>query len=85
MNETLIKIILICFTVVWLAAMPLFYLNEKKKYNNGKCKCGGNWRYFDTDSQGGEGYKCDKCKDVMWISWYRPHKRCVDLTDDTTE
>jgi len=32
--------------------------SEKKRWNNGVCKeTGKPWEYFDTDSQGGRGYK----------------------------
>ena len=55
--------------------MPtIFYLYEVKKYNNGICPhCGGKIEHFDTDSQGGRGYCCTKCrKYYIWISWFRP-------------
>lgn len=42
---------------------------EKSEWNGGKCKeCGGIWYAFDTDSQGGRGYKCDHGH-YIWISW----------------
>lgn len=60
------------FIFLWLVVGPvIFHITEKKKYNKG-CPCGGQWRYFDSDSQGGDGYTCDKCGNVMWISWYKP-------------
>lgn len=35
--------------------------NEKKEWNNGWCaECGSSWKQFDTDSQGGRMYVCDK-------------------------
>lgn len=46
------------------------YLTEKRKFNNGKCKCcGEKLELFDTDSQGGRGYKCPKCNTYLWISY----------------
>ena len=43
---------------------------EKKEYNNGICpECYRKMRYFDSDSQGGRGYICTKCKRVVWVSW----------------
>ena len=43
---------------------------EKKAFNNGYCKeCGNKLRYFDTDSQGGRGYICDKCGHCVWVSY----------------
>ena len=42
---------------------------EKQSWNNGICgKCGKKWIYFDTDSQGGRGYK-DKNDHTIWISY----------------
>lgn len=42
---------------------------ERRDWNGGQCrKCGGGWEYFDTDSQGGRGYKC-KCGEHIWISY----------------
>lgn len=44
--------------------------SERKDYNNGFCpKCGHPWRYFDSDSQGGRGYCCDKCGNVIWVNF----------------
>jgi hypothetical protein len=45
------------------------YNQEKREWNDGKCLCGERWQYFDTDSQGGRGYKCVKCKNDVWISY----------------
>ena len=41
---------------------------ERRLWNGGVCKeTGERWEYFDTDSQGGRGYRSkDK---VAWISW----------------
>ena len=45
-------------------------IKEKEDWNNGVCPwCGHNWRYFDTDSQGGRGYICDNCGRDIWISY----------------
>ena len=41
---------------------------EKKAWNNGTCQeTGQKWKYFDTDSQGGRGYKSGEC--VIWVSY----------------
>ena len=29
-------------------------------------------RHFDNDSQGGEGWCCDNCDSVIWLSWFHP-------------
>lgn len=43
-------------------------ISERRRYNNGVCrKNGKKWIYFDTDSQGGRGYKAGN--EVMWVSW----------------
>lgn len=52
---------------LWQVAMHL----EKQEWNGGRCdKCGGPWQHFDTDSQGGLGYKCG-CFHI-WLSWHQP-------------
>lgn len=68
----LLLIILIVAVIVWCLAVSVF---ERKVWNNGKCpKCGEHWEYFDTDSQGGRGYKCPKCDHVLWISSHNVDK-----------
>jgi hypothetical protein len=66
--------------LLWIAALLFFaaiglwgYLRERKEWNGGVCKENGQqWKYFDTDSQGGRGYKAgDYC---CWISWPRIDK-----------
>ena len=44
------------------------YLVDSKSWNKGRCQCGLLWQRFDTDSQGGRGYKC-LCGEVIWVSW----------------
>ena len=44
------------------------YFLERHKWNHGICKANGlRWEYFDTDSQGGRGYKAGDR--AMWVSW----------------
>lgn len=46
------------------------WILEYYEYNHGVCrKCGHKLRSFDTDSQGGTGYTCDKCDNSFWISY----------------
>ena len=66
-------------TFLYLLALSIFigciwgYLKEKKDFNDGKCpRCGTNLKYFDTDSQGGQGWTCDKCGYTTWVSWFNP-------------
>ncbi|MCK5607746.1 hypothetical protein KAR91_38040 [Candidatus Pacearchaeota archaeon] len=43
---------------------------EKKAYNNGVCPyCNTDFKYFDTDSQGGRGYRCKTGCTTTWVSW----------------
>ena len=48
------------------------YISEKKEWNNGiSKKTGEPWVHFDTDSQGGRGYRSQGNGYVerTWISW----------------
>lgn len=49
------------------------YRHEKKIWNKGICReCNSEWEYFDTDSQGGRGYKCQCDKfHTIWIGWFK--------------
>ena len=50
----------------------LAYKNELKSFNNGVCpNCGTKLRHFDDDSQGGQGWRCDNCSYITWISWFK--------------
>ena len=58
--------------VVSILIVPVLYFRnrEKKDYNNGYCpKCGEFYRWFDSDSQGGRGYCCDRCGHHCWVSY----------------
>jgi hypothetical protein len=44
------------------------YVSEKRLWNNGICKYNDEpWAYFDTDSQGGRGYKAGEF--TCWVSY----------------
>lgn len=62
----IIAIVLLFFGVGYIARR-----NEERLWNNGKCECGGLWKNFDTDSQGGRGYNCsnEECDNSIWISY----------------
>ncbi len=70
MVEIIASLALVAVMVIgsWLC-----WRNEKREWNNGICpKCGVfEWRYFDTDSQGGHGYSCDNCNRTLWVSWLK--------------
>ena len=63
------------FVLIFGSILLIFYFgyySEKKRFNNGICpKCGTPLRHFDNDSQGGQGWRCDKCDYVTWISWFK--------------
>lgn len=64
--------ILICLVIllVMVVGMIVTRNHEKKEYNDGICpKCGGKFKLFDYDSQGGRGYHCDKCGIFVWVSY----------------
>ncbi len=52
-----------------LLIFPIARYLESREWNRGFCrKHGSEWKNFDTDSQGGRGYKCaDGCH--TWISY----------------
>jgi len=51
-----------------LALGLLGSISERRRWNSGICKENGlPWVHFDTDSQGGRGYKAGNCS--CWISW----------------
>ena len=65
----MIDLILI-FTIVfgiWCGFIGRY--QEKKEWNDGICSISGKkWIHFDTNSQGGRGYK-DNEGNYCWISW----------------
>ena len=67
----MIEAIIIGGAVVLFAIMLTWaWRGERRRFNGGWCpECQNPWRYFDTDSQGGRGYKCDPCKTTIWISY----------------
>lgn len=67
--------IVLCGFAVWIGLILLAVFSDRKTYNNGRCKCGGAWKYFDTDSQGSDGYYCENCGKVIWIGWIHPNRR----------
>jgi len=72
MAKTVIFIMTVIVAVVLITAVTLVasYF-EYKGWNGGVCpKCGKPLRYFDTDSQGGEGWTCDGCDYTAWVSYH---------------
>lgn len=70
---TIIAGILLSQVIFWLIIFPLGVVHDKKLYNNGTCpKCGGEYYFATSDSQGGMNYVCSSCNHWIWISWYSP-------------
>ena len=70
--------ILYFIVIITVAAACLFLvcrlaaLAEAKDWNGGYCPiCGRKLRYFDTDSQGGHGWRCDGCGYTTWVSYHK--------------
>lgn len=70
------KIVLILIAVcVFILTGMLATRAEAKRFNHGICpRCNTFLRYFDTDSQGGNGYTCDKCNYTTWVSYHSVDK-----------
>ena len=63
-------IFLVAILIIMIVGMILARHWEKKDYNNGICtQCGGHLEHFDDDSQGGRGYRCDKCGRYVWVTY----------------
>lgn len=61
-------IMVIVVSVIFVGGLILGYYSDKKRWNNGICaNTGAPWIYFDTDSQGGRGYKSGDY--TTWISY----------------
>lgn len=69
---------ILCITIgigIFVAFYQTGRYFEKREWNGGTCpKCGKLWERFDTDSQGGRGYKCP-CPQNIWISYPGVDKR----------
>ena len=67
---TIIAIIGIGFMMVSLGICL-----ERKDFNNGICPhCKNKLYFFDYDSHGSRGYKCEKCYYHTWVSYKRVDK-----------
>ena len=66
-------IIITILVTLFVAGVLLGIMLEKNNFNNGVCPyCNKKLKNFDTDSQGGRGYKCE-CGYHTWVSY-----KCVD-------
>lgn len=75
-------IILIAITIILLGCY-LGATSEKKSWNNGICpNCGHKLRLFGCDSQGGDGWTCDKCDYTTWVSYHKlvyKNEKCKNI------
>ena len=69
------EFIIFVVCLMWLVLVLANAFIDRKAYNNGRCKCGGAWKRFDTDSHGVDGYYCEKCGEVIWVKVTHPNKR----------
>lgn len=70
---TFLIIFLVAVVFILIFGPGIFRRSEKRQFNDGYCqKCGHKLRHFDNDSTGAEGWCCDNCNSVMWLSWFRP-------------
>lgn len=82
---TVLLVIALIICILLLAFSSLGVKWERENYNNGICPhCNVPLRFFDTDSQGGRGYTCDKCNYTTWVSYNRVDKdyRYSDYLDN---
>lgn len=53
--------------IIFLIGILVSTVKERNEWNNGICQATGKpWEYFDTDSQGGRGYKSNN--NVIWVT-----------------
>ena len=70
---TFLIILLVALVFILILGPFIFRRSEIRQFNDGYCrKCGSKLRHFDNDSQGGEGWCCDNCDSVIWLSWFHP-------------
>lgn len=69
-------LLIVALVIIFIFGPVIFRFSEIKQFNDGYCqKCGNKLRHFDNDSTGAEGWCCDNCNSVMWLSWFHPEGR----------
>ena len=69
--------IIIVTGIIVLGTCYGFY-SEKVNWNGGVCRESGQcWEYFDSDSQGGKGYK-DGMGNTHWVSYPGIDTKCFN-------
>ena len=61
-------IIIILAILVFVTIISIDYYLTKKTWNNGKCKCGGNWVHTYALDDYHYIYQCDKCKKEIMMN-----------------
>lgn len=70
---TVLIILEVVLVFILIFGPVIFRRSEIRQFNDGYCqKCKHKLRHFDNDSQGGEGWCCDNCGSVIWLSWFHP-------------
>ena len=65
-----VLIILSCMVLAFFMCRFVGIRIEKRLFNGGICiYCDGKLKLFDYDSHGGRGYKCQRCRQTIWISY----------------
>ena len=58
--------VLVLFLIMLIVAIRC----ERQDYNNGICTiCGNDLKFSHKDDRGCRGYKCEKCKYTVWVSY----------------
>ena len=61
---------IILFILFCIIGITWCIISERRGWNHGICpECGEKLRHFDCDSQGGDGWCCDKCRYKTWVSY----------------
>lgn len=61
---------------MWVIGIPIIVCQEKRDFNCGICRyCNAGLRHFASDSQGGQGWVCDRCGFIRWTSWIDTEKQ----------
>ena len=63
-------LVIVCWVTLLVVGGTMLRRNQRRIWNKGYCGCGGMWRYFDMDSGGAHGAKCDRCRGVYWFDWF---------------
>ena len=51
-------ILILGFTFVYVA---ILYKSDTRKWNNGRCPCGGKWKFTGLTVSGSRIYECEYC------------------------